>query len=133
FGWRYVRDGHDVGSESYADVGAPRALYEGEVVDVVIEELGDHGVEHGVDLHLEMLDVAAQVPAFGVALGVPATDQAERVAAAADEADHVGGVRKAVRRWPEPWIGRPIAADRDDVVDGARGDQGVVRREVLAT
>src|SRR5256885_230486 len=110
---------------------SPGALDEAEVVRVVVEELRDHHLEACVDLHLEVLDAALAVAALRMPLGMPAPDQAEVVAALADEADHVERVAKAVRRRAEAGILRAVAADRDHVLDAAPGDQRAVRRDLV--
>src|SRR2546422_7481066 len=103
-------DRHDARDERQRDAGAPGALDEAEVVRVVVEELRDHHVEARVHLHLEVLDAALAVAALRMPLGMPAPDQAEIVAARADEADHVERVAKAVRRRTEAGILRAVAA-----------------------
>src|SRR5437016_5298724 len=124
-------DRHDAGDERQRDARAPGALDEAEVVRVVVEELRDHHLEACVDLHLEVLDAALAVAALRMPLGMPAPDQAEVVAALADEADHVERVAKAVRRRAEAGILRTVAADRDHVLDTAPDEELAVRRDLV--
>src|SRR5437870_7123893 len=61
-----------------------------------------------------------------------AAHQAQLVAARAYEADHVDGIAEAVEWRVKARLARPIAANGDHVLDAARLDQLVVRRELLA-
>src|SRR5207244_1940295 len=104
---------HALAAQVLEDGARPGRAVEGVEVDrVVVEELRDHHVEARVHLHLQVLDVALEVAALRMPLGMPGPDQAEVVPALADEADHVERVAKAVRRRPEAGILRAVAADR---------------------
>src|SRR5439155_6595489 len=133
FDLRPVGDRHDARDERDANADATGALDEGEVVGVVVEELGDDDVDAGVDLLPQVLDVELEVATLGMTLRMPAADQAEAVPSLAHEADHVDGVAEAVGRPAECRVLRHVAPDRDDVLDAATDHQVAMCRDLLAT
>src|SRR5687767_10944924 len=109
---REIRDRHDARHDRRGDPRAPRVVDEAEIRVGVEEVLRDRAVRAGVELALEVLEVAREAVGLRVHLGIARDLDVEPVAGfLADESDEVARIAELAHRRHARGH---VAAQRDD-------------------
>ena len=119
-----VGERHHPGEHRHPYPRGASPLHEAEIMGVVEEELGDEEVHPGIDLDLEMGEVARQVARLGMSLRIGGGSHAEAppLLLRPDEGHQIAGVREpAGMRREGPLAAGRIAAQQEHVLDARLG------------